>query len=68
MVTGKERYLKYTAGHMIMARMEESLFRRQNQWERMRVSIDVGVKSSAAERMMKSATQQEMIAVLKFET
>ena len=38
MVTGKEKFLKYTVGHMIMQKTEENLFRRQNRLVKMRVS------------------------------
>jgi hypothetical protein len=30
METGKEKFLRFIAGHMIIVRMEESLFPRQN--------------------------------------
>ena len=43
MVTGQVKFLKYIAGLMIMVKMEESLFRKQNRWGRMRVSIKVNV-------------------------
>ena len=34
--TGQEKFLKYIAGHMIMVKMEENLFRRQNRLVRMK--------------------------------
>jgi hypothetical protein len=38
MVTGKEKFLRFTVGLTIMQKMEEILFRRQNRLVRMRVN------------------------------
>ena len=45
MATGREKFRKYTAGHMIMARTEEILFRKLNLLEPMSSIISSGNKS-----------------------
>jgi hypothetical protein len=40
MVTGRAKFPKFTAGHMIMAKMEEILFPKRNRSVQMNKGID----------------------------
>ena len=44
MVTGREKFRKFIAGLMIMVKMEENLFRKQNHLEPMKASLVPGNK------------------------